>query len=79
MPTRSKVGRDHRGSGPTSLLKEAIPEHMARCPDGSWISPVRETPLCSNAHGKEVLPHVQVELPVHQFLLIASCPIAGHP
>lgn len=29
-------------------------------------------------HNKEVLPHIKVELPVYQFLPIASCPIAWH-
>lgn len=46
------------------------------CSDTSWISPVRDTPqflraICSSAqslHSKEAHPHLQVELPVHQFL-----------
>jgi len=27
---------------------------------------------------EEVLPHVQTELPVLQFVPVASCPVAGH-
>lgn len=84
-----QVGSDHSGSsGPVSLIKQGhLRAHgTGLCPDGSGLSPVEETPhplwaTCSSVqslHSKEVLPHIQVELPGHQFLPIASCPIAWH-
>lgn len=74
------------GSQRILCLGTVIPEHTAGShPHGSGISPVRDPqqPLgavCAGArslHRKETLPHVQVEVPVQQFLAIASCPIAG--
>ncbi|XP_068788224.1 uncharacterized protein [Struthio camelus] len=35
-------------------------------------------PMLCHPHSEEVLSQVQVELPVVQFLPIASCPVAGH-
>lgn len=81
------VGREHSGSsGPTSLPKQGHSRvhGTGLHPDGSGLSPVKETSqpcwaTCSSAWPPaEVLPHIQVELPVLQVLLTVSCPVAGH-
>lgn len=74
-----------RQEGSTGLICSNLPaqaglcQSTGMCPDTSGISPVRETPqplctICSSAwalHRTEILPHVQVELPGHQFLPFA--------
>ena len=35
-------------------------------------------PVLCHPQSKEVLPHVQMELPMLQFVPIAPCPVAGH-
>ena len=35
-------------------------------------------PLLCHPQGKEVLPHIQVELPVLQFVPDAPCPVTGN-
>jgi len=35
-------------------------------------------PVFHHPQSKEVLPHVQLELPVLQFVPVAPCPVAGH-
>lgn len=50
-----------------SLLRDIPPDY----PSGQFV------PVLGDPHRKEV-PHIQVELPVDQFLPLPSCPIAGH-
>lgn len=38
----------------------------------------RQIGKLGDLRSKEVPPHVQMELPKHQFLPVASCPIAWH-
>ena len=77
-----EVGRDPWGSSsPTSPAEAGSPRagYTGPCPGGSWISPQKETPqplwaACSSAPSpqrEEVLPHVQTELPVLQFVPIS--------
>lgn len=70
-------------SAPTSLPRQIIPEHritsrqflnLSSGGDSNNISG-QPVPVPSHSHRK-VLPHVQVEFPVHHFLLLASCPIS---
>lgn len=71
--------RDHSSSrGPASLFKGTHRGHLKivkKTPHPPWKA-------CSSAwslHRKEVLPHVHVEFPGHQFQSVASCSIASHP
>ena len=79
-----QVGKNPSGpSGRSSLLRQGHlrPHGTGLHADGSWISPVMEIPqplweICSSAWSpaqQKILPHVQVGLPVHQFLPIALC------
>lgn len=73
-----EAGNDHSGS---SVLKQGPRAHCTGLhPDTYRVSPTRETPqplwavpVLSHLHS-EVVIHVQVELPVHHFLPVASCP-----
>jgi len=40
--------------------------------------PGQPVPVLHHPQSEEVLPHVQVELPVPQFVPITPCPVAGH-
>jgi len=40
--------------------------------------PGQPVPVLCHPQREEVLPHVQMELPVLQFVPIAPCPVAGH-
>ena len=40
--------------------------------------PGKPVPGLHHPQREEVLPHVQTELPVLQFVPIAPCPVAGH-
>jgi len=40
--------------------------------------PGQPVPVLRHPQRKEVPPHVQMELPVPQFVPIASCPVTGH-
>ena len=40
--------------------------------------PGQPVPGLRHSHSEEVLPHVQTELPVPQFVPIAPCPVTGH-
>ena len=79
------VGRDLCGSSSPTLLPKQV-GCRGPCPGGSWISPEKETPQppwqpvpgLRHPQREEVLPHVQVELPVLQFVPVAPCPVAGH-
>jgi len=84
------VGRDLCGSSsPTPLPKqvhleqavqdliqaafEDLQRRRLHKPSGQPV------PVLCYPQSKEVLPHVQMELPVLQFVPIAPCPVAGHP
>jgi len=83
------VGRDLCGSSSPTLLPkqghlqqaaqdlvQAAPEYLQRrrlhSPPGQPVSVLR------HPQREEVLPHVQTELPVPQFVPIAPCPVTGH-
>ena len=83
------VGRDLCGSSsPTPLpkqghLQQAAPdllqaglEYLQRRRIHNL--PGQPVPVLRHPQSDEVLPHVQTELAVLQFLPIASCPVAGH-
>ena len=40
--------------------------------------PGQPVPVLRHPQREEVLPHVQMELPMPQFVPIAPCPVAGH-
>ena len=40
--------------------------------------PGQPVPVLPHPQREEVLPHVQMELPVLQFVPVAPCPVAGH-
>jgi len=83
------VGRDLCGSSsPTTLpkqghLQQAVEdlvqaglEYLQR---GRLHSlPGQPVPVLRHPQREVVLPHVQMELPVLQFVPIAPCPVAGH-
>lgn len=70
-------------SCPASLLKQSLLAHVL-CPDDFRVSPEKRlynlsgepVPVLNYPHSKEILS--QMELPVFQFLLIASHPAAWH-
>ena len=83
------VGRDLCGSSsPTPLLNQGHPEQAAQ--DHVQVGfeylqrrrlhslPGQPVPVLCHPQREEVLPHVQLELPVPQFVPIAPCPVAGH-
>ena len=83
------VGRDLCWStSPTPLLKQGHPEQAAQDLVQVGLEYIQRRRL-HNLPGKpvaglchpqreEVLPHVQMELPLLQFVPIAPCPVAGH-
>ncbi|RMB93706.1 hypothetical protein DUI87_29936 [Hirundo rustica rustica] len=82
----SQAGKNHNGaSGPTSLLKQFHPRAHDTGVSRWFLNIPRERgypqPIwvtCSSALSPALLPDVQVELPVAQFLPVASCRIAQH-
>jgi len=83
------VGRDLCGSSsPTSLLKQGHLQQAAQDlvqGDLEYLQRRRIhdlfgqlVPVLRHPQSEEVLPHVQVELPVLQFVPTAPCPVAGH-
>ena len=40
--------------------------------------PGQPVPVLSHPQSEEVLPHIQTELPMLQFVPVAPCPVAGH-
>ena len=55
------------------------------CPGGFWMSPERihnppgqPVPVLSHPQSEEVLPAVQMELPMLQFVPVAPCPVTEH-
>jgi len=75
-------------SGPTPLSKQGHLELVAEdliqavfeCLQRSRIHnlPGQPPPGLHHPQSEEVLPHVQTELPLLQFVPVAPCPVAGH-
>ena len=66
-----RVGRDLYGSSsPTLLLKQG---HLQQAAED-----LVQAGLLLHPQSEEVLPHVQTELPLLQFVPIAPCPVAAH-
>ena len=83
------VGRDLCGSSsPTLLLKQGHPEQavqdlvqvgLVESPSLEIFNfPGQPVPGLHHPQREEVLPHVQMELPLLQFVPIAPCPVTGH-
>jgi len=83
------VGRDLCGSSrPTLLPKQGHPEQAVEDLVQAGLEYLQRRRLHSLAgqpgpglhhpQSEEVLPHVQVELPLLQFVPVAPCPVTGH-
>jgi len=83
------IGRDLWGSCcPTALPKQSHLKQAAqdRVQVGFEYLQVRRlhnpsgqvVPVLCHPQSEEVLPHVQVELPMLQFVPVAPCPVAGY-
>ena len=83
------VGRDLRGSSsPTPLLKQGhlqqdAQDHVQVGFENLHRRRIHNTsgqpvPVLRHPQREEVLPHVQMKLPMLQFVPIAPCPVAGH-
>ena len=83
------VGRDLCGSSsPTLLPKQGRLQQAAQDLVQAGLEylqrktlhnlPGEPVPGLRHPQREEVLPHVQTELPVPQFVPIAPCPVAGH-
>jgi len=83
------VGRDLCVSpSPTPLLKQGHPEQAAQDLVQAGLEYLQRRrlhnllgqpgPGLRHPQREEVLPPVQTELPVPQFVPIAPCPVAGH-
>ena len=88
-PSTVGVGRVLCGSSsPTPLPKQGHPEQAAQHRGQAVLEYFQRRrihnlsgqPVAGLCHPQreEVLPHVQMELPVLQFVPIAPCPVAGH-
>jgi len=83
------VGRDLCGSpSPTPCPSQGHPEQAAQDRVQAGLEylqrrrlhslPGQPGPGLRHLQSEEVLPHVQTELPLLQFVPIAPCPVAGH-
>ena len=83
------VGRDlWRSPSPTPLSKQDHLEQVAQdCVQAGFEYLQRRrlhnpsgqpVPVLRHPQSKEVLPHVQMELPMLQFVPISPCPVTGH-
>ena len=83
------VGRDLCGSSsPTPLPKQGHLQQAAQDLVHTGLEylqrrrlhnlPGQPVPVLRHPQSEEVLPHVQLELPLLQFVPIAPCPVAGH-
>ena len=84
-----EVGRDlWISSSPNPLLKQDHLEHVAQdhvqagleYPQRRRLHKLSGQPiqvLC-HPHSRKVSPHVRMELPLFQFVPVASCPVTGH-
>jgi len=84
------IGRDLCGSSsPTPLPKQSHLEQAAQDLVHAGLEylrrrrlhnlPGQPVPVLYHPHREEVLPHVQLELPVLQFVPIAPCPVLFIP
>ena len=87
-----QVGRDLCGSSsPTPSAKAVQPPHLQRASEDRVQAGLeylqrrrihnlfgQPVPVLRHPQREEVLPHVQTELPMLQFVPIAPCPVAGH-
>jgi len=82
------IGRDLCGSSsPTPLPKQGLLQQAAEDLVQAGLEylqrrrlhhlPGQPVPVLRHPQ-REVLPHVQTELPMLQFVPIAPCPVAGH-
>jgi len=70
------------------LLKQGHPEQAAQDPVQAGLEylqrrrlhslPGQPWPGLRHPQREEVLPHVQLELPLLQFVPVAPCPVTGH-
>jgi len=75
-------------SSPTSMLKQGHLQQAAEDFVQAGLEylqrrrirnlPGQPVPGLCHPQNEEVLPHIQMELPVLQFVPVASCPVAGH-
>jgi len=83
------IGRDLCGSSsPTPLPKQGHLQQAAQDRVQAGLEglqrrrlhnlPGQPVPVLRHPQREEVLPHVQTELPVLQFVPVALCPVAGH-
>ena len=83
------VGRDLYGSSsPTLLPKQGHLQQAAQDLVQAGLEylqrrrlhnlPGQPVPVLHHPQSEEVLPHIQMELPVLQFVPIAPCPVTGH-
>jgi len=83
------VGRDLCGlPSPAPLPKQGHPEQAAQDCVQAGLQylqrrrlhnlPGQLGPGLRHPQSEEVLPHVQLELPVLQFVPVAPCPVTGH-
>jgi len=72
------VGRDLCGSStPTPLLKQGHLQQAAQdlVQAGLHDLPGQPVPVLHHPQSEEFLPHVQLELPMLQFVPVAPCPV----
>ena len=83
------VGKDLCGSSsPTPLLKQGHLQQAAQDLVQMGLEylqrrrlhslPGQPVPALRHPQREEVLPHVQMELPVLKFVPVAPCPVTGH-
>jgi len=84
------IGRDLCGSSsPTPLPKQGHLQQAAQDPVQVGLEylqrrrlhslPGQPVPVLCHPQREEGLPHVQMELPMPQFVPVTPCPVAGHP
>jgi len=83
------VGRDLCGSSsPTLLPKQSHLQQVVEDLVQAGLEylqrrtlhhlPGQPVPVLRHPQREEILPHIQTELPVLQFVPIAPCPVTGH-
>ena len=83
------VGRDLSGSSsPTPLPKQGHLQQSAEDLVQAGLEylqrgrlhhlPEQPVPVLHHPHSEEVLPHVEMELPLLEFVPVAPCPVTEH-
>ena len=83
------VGRDLCGSSsPTLLPKQGHLQYVVEDLVQAGLEylqrrrlhhiPGQPVPVLRHPQREEILPHIQTELPVLQFVPVAPCPVTGH-